>query len=187
MNPARSVKGYGSLLLRLSIAFAGAVLSGIYGIFHNVIVYPISWEYFDEMNLHYSHFDFGFSGRALAAEMGFLGTWWVGFFAAWLLARIAVSAWPPKEAFLRSLFGLGIVSAIAALGAIAGNHYSLTNPISQDWSEYFQSIVIQDTEAFVRVATIHREAYRGALFGTIVAVVVLLSQTRHREKETDIS
>ena len=73
----------------LGYAGLGAVLAGLYGILHDEITYTISPEYFTRLKFYqFDYADFGLPPRVLVAEIGFLATWWVGFFAAWFLARL---------------------------------------------------------------------------------------------------
>ena len=81
------------LLAMLGYALVGAALAGLYGIIHDQITYSISSEYFTRLKFaQFRWADFGLPARIFVAEIGFLATWWVGFFAGWFIARISVPA-----------------------------------------------------------------------------------------------
>lgn len=70
----------------IGVALVGGIVGGIYGIVHDQITYSISPEYFTK--LKFDQFDYaGLGDRIFVATIGFLATWWVGFIAAWFLAR----------------------------------------------------------------------------------------------------
>ncbi|MCU0874407.1 MAG: hypothetical protein MUE50_18895 [Pirellulaceae bacterium] len=82
----------------LGYAVLGAIVAGVYGILHDQVSYSISQEYFTRLKfLQFRYADFGWSQRVFVAEIGFLATWWVGFFAAWFIARVTVPAFPRTE------------------------------------------------------------------------------------------
>ena len=105
----------------LGYSALGGLLAGLYGIVHDQITYSISSEYFTRLKFaQFSYADFGFPPRILVGEIGFLATWWVGFFAAWFMARLAVPDLPPAAVFRLVLRGIAIVFACAPAAAIAG-------------------------------------------------------------------
>src|SRR6266567_3037820 len=88
----------------LAHAAVGAVLAGVYGVIHDEVTYSISAEYFTRLKFSQFHYaNFGLPPRVFVAEIGFLATWWVGFFAGWFMARVAVPAFPPSEAFRHTI------------------------------------------------------------------------------------
>jgi hypothetical protein len=164
----------------LGIAAIGGLVGGIYGILHDQITYSISPEYFTKLKFSQFHYaDFGFPVRVFVTEIGFLATWWVGFFAAWFLARIAVPAWPVSQAIKRcsSAFLIIFLTAFAAalvgylLGLAHGTDYS-------NWMDLCETLRVTDVPAFVRVAYIHNASYLGGLIGLIAAIIFL----KHRRK-----
>ena len=164
----------------LGIACLGAMLAGSYGIFHDQVTYSISSEYFTKMKFDQFHnANFGLPPRILVSEIGFLATWWVGFFSAWFLARIAVPAWPPAVAMRKCLAGFSIMLMLAFMAALIG--YVMGVFHSNDyahWQEYCQALGITDIPAFVRVAYIHNASYLGGLAGLVVAICFLLRQKK---------
>ena len=95
----------------LGYAVIGGLLAGMYGILHDQITYSISPEYFTHLKFDQFHYaNFGLPQRVFVAEIGFLATWWVGFFSAWFIARLTVPAFSRPAAFRHSLRGFAIVS-----------------------------------------------------------------------------
>ena len=87
----------------LGIAVAGALIAGTYGALHDQVTYSLSEAYFTKLKFHQFHYaNFGLPARGFVAVVGFLATWWVGVAAGWVLGRIAVPAWPGREAWRRS-------------------------------------------------------------------------------------
>jgi hypothetical protein len=160
----------------LGIALFGAVISGGYGILHDQITFSISEEYFTKLKFdQFRYADFGFPVRVLVGEIGFLATWWVGFFGGWFLARIAVPAWPARKAWWVCGRGFGIMigSALGAgvighlLGAFHSSDYSF-------WENLCEERGIVDVPAFVHVGLIHNSSYLGGLVGLVTAIVMLM-------------
>ena len=156
------------------LAVMGALIAGAYGILHDQISYTISPEYFTKLKFEQFHYaNFGFPRRVFVGEVGFLATWWVGFFAAWFLARLSVPTWSIKKAFQYTLTGFGIVfgSAMAAgiIGGVVG-YYRRSNSDFTGWQENTVMNGVRDLPAFVNVAYIHNAGYLGALVGLIAAL-----------------
>ena len=176
----------------LCYAALGAVFGGLYGIIHDQVTYSISPEYFTRLKFgQFSYADFGFPPRILVGEIGFLATWWVGFFAAWFLARTAIADLSPEAARRLMFRGFAIVftSAFAAalLGAVLGKH-RVANPDLSPWDAFQTELGIIDLPAFVRVAYIHNAGYLGGLIGLIAAICyVWRVKAKLRESPTGAS
>jgi len=159
----------------LGIALLGAIVGGLYGMVHDQITYSISQEYFTKLKFDQFHYaNFGFPIRVFVSEVGFLATWWVGFFSAWFLARIAVPSWPASVAFRRCLAGFAIIFILAFAAAVIG--YGLGVYHSNDysyWQDMCLSLGVTDIPAFVRVAYIHNASYIGGLIGLLAAILFL--------------
>jgi hypothetical protein len=166
----------------LTIAFLGAIISGLYGILHDQITYSISHEYFTKLKFHQFHYaNLGLPTPVFVSEIGFLATWWVGFFSGWFLARIAVPAWPTGVAVRRCLIGFSFIFALALIAGVVG--YLLGIHHSSDysnWQDMCSSLGVTDVPAFVRVAYIHNAGYIGGLLGLVLAIIYL-----QRLKKTD--
>jgi hypothetical protein len=164
-----------SLPAMVGCALAGAMLAGAYGILHDQVTYSISPEYFTRLKFQQFHYaDFGLAPRILVAEIGFLATWWVGFFAGWFIARVSVPTFPHAAVLRRSARGFVIVFAFAlaasvggyALGWLHGSDYST-------WQGLASRLGVVDLPSFVRVAYIHNASYAGGLVGLIAALLHL--------------
>jgi hypothetical protein len=153
----------------------GTLMAGVYGILHDQITYSISPEYFTRVKFIQFHWaDFGFPPRVFVAEIGFLATWWVGFAAAWFLARFTVPSLPPKHARQLILTGSLMIFASALTAATVGYFYGLFydfNNVSAEWLDTAEVLRIQDVPSFVRVANIHLASYLGGLIGLIAASI----------------
>jgi hypothetical protein len=165
-------------------ALLGAVVAACYGIIHDQVTYSISPEYFTKMKFQQFHYaNFGFPKRVFVAEVGVLATWWVGFIAAWFMARIVVPVVEPARRFKYILRGIGIMFAIAFAGSVTGcilGPQRIHDPNMDNWIGY-EAMGVQDLKAFVHVAYIHNASYIGGLCGLGVALIYLWSVTgNHR-------
>jgi hypothetical protein len=167
----------------LGIAFLGAIIAGVYGILHDQITYSISQGYFTKLKFNQFHYaNFGFPTRIFVSEIGFLATWWVGFFSGWFLARIAVPAWPAAAAFRKSLLGFSIIFISAFSAAVIGYFLGLHHSGDYSyWQDMCQRLGVTDIPAFVRVAYIHNASYIGGLIGLVVAIIFLLRLKKNEQ------
>lgn len=111
------------------------VVAGIYGIVHDQITYTISPEYFTKLKFDQFHYaDIGLSDRVFVAAIGFLATWWVGFFCAWFLVRHLIPEQPRSHALRQISIGVAIVFVCALLSATIGFGYGLWRGPSADYS-----------------------------------------------------
>ena len=167
----------------LGIACLGAVIAGLYGIIHDQITYSISAEYFTR--LKFSQFrwaNIGLPVRVFVAEIGFLATWWVGFIAGWVLARVIAQVAASRLMFALAVRGFAIVVGFAFGAAVIAFAYGLTqNPLPETsgLANFADSIGVSDVPAFVRVAYIHNAGYLGGLFGIVAAATLLWRKARH--------
>ncbi len=166
----------------LGYAVLGAVLAGLYGAIHDQITYALSPEYFTCLKFDQFHWaDVGLPPKMFVAEIGFLATWWVGFFAAWFLARVAVPALPADAACRCMLRGFLIVFALAVSGGLAGYALGLARQWGSGfaaWEATGANLGVADIPSFVRVAYIHNGGYLGGLVGLIVAIVYVRRITK---------
>jgi hypothetical protein len=157
----------------IGYAVLGSALAGVHGILHDQITYSISPEYFTRLKFQQFHYaDLGLPIRVLVAEVGFLATWWVGFFAAWFIARITVPAFPPAIAFRHTLRGFLFVLLFALAGSLVGYGLGLLHsPNYAAWGDLTSTLGVEDLPSFVRVAYIHNASYFGGLIGLVVAIL----------------
>ncbi len=154
-------------------AALGGLLGGIYGMIHDQVTYSLSHEYFTRFKFSQFHYaNFGLSPGIFVAEIGFLASWWVGFFAAWLIARLTVPAFPRPVAFRHTFRGFAIVFAAALLGSFAGYFFGLRHHADYSaWQDFTSTLGVVDVPSFVRVAYIHNASYLGGLTGLVVALI----------------
>jgi hypothetical protein len=159
----------------LGYALAGAMLAGLYGVVHDEITYSIGPEYFTRLKFQQFHYaDFGLAPRVLAAEIGFLATWWVGLLAGWFIARVSVPAFSPAAALRHSARGFLIVFAFALTASLGGYLLGLLHGSDYStWEGLASRLGIVDLPNFVRVAYIHNAAYLGVVIGLIAAIIHL--------------
>ncbi len=159
----------------LGYAVLGALLSGLYGIIHDQFTFSISNEYFTRLKfVQFEYANFGLPPRVFVAEIGFLASWWVGFFAGWFLARLAVPALPREKTFHHCFRGMIIVLGTALAGSLLGYLFGLRPGVElSGWQEIGSTLGIVDLSGFVRVAYIHNATYLGGFVGLIAAIVYL--------------
>src|SRR5690349_25000941 len=108
----------------LGVACVGALVAGCFGIVHDQVTYTISPEYFTRLKFDQFHWaELGFPRRVFVGEIGFLATWWVGFFAGWALARVTVAHVEPRAMFRIALPGFAIILGFTLAFAVAGFAY----------------------------------------------------------------
>jgi hypothetical protein len=147
----------------------GSLMSGLYGILHDHITYSISSEYFT--NLKFQQFRYaiieGYE-RVSVTIIGFLATWWVGFFCGWFLARWYIPGQSRYIACRQVYRGFISIFICSILFGVLGGLYGYLNgsDIEYDtWNPLFEKQNIQNKWGFVRVAYIHNLGYFGALVG----------------------
>lgn len=169
-------------LAMLRIAFVGAAIAGLYGIIHDQVTFSISPEYFTRLKFPQFHWaNTGLPVRLFVAEIGFLATWWVGFIAGWVLARISTQAAEPRPVFNLVTRGFAIVVGFAFVAAVAAFMYGLRRDIQSENSglaAFAVDLGVSDVPAFVRVAYIHNAGYLGGLLGLIAAALLLARKAR---------
>ena len=166
------------LPILLGCAGCGALLAGGYGIAHDQLTYTISPEYFTKLKFaQFAYADFGGPPRVLVAEIGFLATWWVGFFSGWFLARRLIPGQPRQAALRKIAAGFAIVFVTALLTGLVGFAFGLwSGPAAyySFWKPILKELKITDEWAFIRVAYIHNASYLGGLLGFAGALFWLL-------------
>jgi hypothetical protein len=172
----------------IRIGLVGGVVAGIYGVVHDQITYTISPEYFTKLKFaQFRYADLGFGDRVFASTVGFLATWWVGFIAAWFLARRLIPRQPRDHAIRQIRNGILCIFTCGVAFGIAGYGYGLwRRPDADDssWTMLFRELKIVDTWAFVRVAYIHNAGYLGGLIGLVVALLTFRPRARSARDHT---
>jgi hypothetical protein len=162
------------------VAAVGGIVGGTYGVLHDLVTYAISPEYFTKFKfLQFHYADLGLGERAFAATIGFLATWWVGFAAAWFLARRYVPDQPRRRALKQVAGGFLCVLGFGLTFGAAGYAWGLWRGPAANysaWAEMIYALEVTDTWAFVRVAYIHNAGYLGGLVGLVAALVAIRPQ-----------
>jgi hypothetical protein len=168
-----------------AFALAGALAGGGYGIVHDQITYTIAPEYFTKFKFHqFAWANAGLPTRGFVAEVGFLATWWVGAFAASILAALALFRWGQPVRVRKIFIGFGIVACAAivagTIGGVLGYHRRF-DPDFGNWQGFVLDNGVVDLPAFVNVGYIHNASYLGGLAGLLAAIVFVLIS---RKKQT---
>jgi hypothetical protein len=158
----------------VQITLLGALVAGMYGALHDQISFTISPEYFTKMKfLQFAYANFRWPQRLFASEVGFLGTWWVGLIAGWVLTRAGLAELMemPKRNYLVRAFAIviGVGATTGLIGALLG-----VVKVSGDlksWTEWQRKLALHDLPEFVIVAYLHAAGYLGGLLGLACAVV----------------
>lgn len=167
-----------NLLFILRWAILGSLIAGTYGVIHDQITYTISSEYFTNLKFKQFHYaNFGLGNRIFVATIGFLATWWVGFFAGWLFARLysakqdLINARKSVIKAFTIVFASGFVSAFIV--GIGGYLLINQNNIDQSWAYTLKTYSIKNAPYFMRVVYIHYASYAGGLMGIILSFVFI--------------
>jgi hypothetical protein len=161
----------------LGIAFAGALLAGIYGAVHDQLSYTISPEYFTKFKFRqFSWADAGMPARVFVAQIGFLASWWAGLIAGWLLARLGLTQLWLDGRRREAGIAFAIVPAVGILCGLAGLALGFARTRGDAlsaWNSWQDHGGIEDLRSFVMVAHLHWAAYAGAVVGTLASILYL--------------
>lgn len=162
------------------LSVIGSLIAGAYGIVHDQVTYSISSEYFTKLKFYqFDHINFGFAERLFVAQIGFMATWWVGFFSAWFIARLLFPVWPVQDAYRKSFKGFGIIFGGAMLGGVIGFFLGVTHSSDYSyWEPMIESLQVTEKADFVSVALIHNSGYLGGLIGLIGCLILLAVEKR---------
>lgn len=178
LYPRLSLHQFAWMLL---FGLVGALIAGAYGVLHDQITVRLGVEYFSRFKL--TQFDYLDASAPLhlnVMKIGFLATWWVGFFAGWFMGRVTLPHEPLKAAAQRCAMGVGCMIAVAVVFAVVADTWaptSLADTRIGNWSDMLSYYNIQDPLAFIRVGYIHNASYLGGLVG-LIGVLAWLRITR---------
>jgi hypothetical protein len=155
--------------------FISLLLAGVYGILHDQITYSISNEYFTKFK--YVQFGFApaqFGGhRSTVAVIGFLATWWVGFFIGVILAFVALifnNHIEMRKAVVKALIIVFCTAAIFGIIGYLRGHFYLTRTGVNWWLP--DNLI--DRNKFIIVGSIHNYSYLGGISGLLFSLVYLI-------------
>ena len=162
------------LRVTVRITLLGILAAGTYGALHDQISYSISPEYFTKLKFRqFARADFGWPPRVFASEVGFLGTWWVGLLAGWVLGRAGLAELTETTTRNYVARAVAIVISVGAsagvIGALIG--VAVSRGDLSDWAEWQRLLTLRDVPAFVIVAYLHAAGYLGGLLGLAFAIV----------------
>jgi hypothetical protein len=166
----------------IRLALLGAVVAGLYGAVHDQISYTISPEYFTKFKfVQFSYANFGWPDRLFAAAVGFLASWWVGLIGGWFVARAGLVQLPAstqRQCTVKAFLIVLMVTAFAGLvAAVIGAGLASWSDL-RGWSEFQQTLNLEDLVSFVIVAYLHVGSYLGGLIGLVLAVVYIRKKCR---------
>ncbi len=172
LYPRFTLRQFGWMLL---FGCGGAVIAGSYGIAHDQITFAIGPEYFTDFKFQqFFYLPKTQPERLIVAEIGFLATWWVGFFAGWFMGRLTIPHMPWRRAAALSLEGVAVMTGTALVAAVIAYLWAPTDqndPRMENWDGMFAGRDVIDVVAFAQVGYIHNASYLGGLMGLLVALV----------------
>jgi hypothetical protein len=180
LYPTFTLRQFGWMMV---FGFVGSLIAGIYGIIHDQVTFTLGYEYFTEFKFHQFHYlDKSKPERIVVAEIGFLATWWVGFFAGWFMGRLTIPHVPLSIAVRKSFTGVLIMLITSA--TFAGIARIIAPSIAEDprmahWQPLLMRSDVIDSVAFVQVGYIHNASYLGGLIGLILALLWLRVNRTH--------
>lgn len=185
LYPRFTLRQFGWMML---FGLGGALIAGTYGIAHDQITFSIGPEYFTEFKFHqFFYLPKTQPERLIVAEIGFLATWWVGFFAGWFMGRLSIPHLPWRRAAKLSLKGVLLMMATCISFALIAYGWAPTrqeDPRMESWDGMFAGRDVIDSVAFAQVGYIHNASYLGGLIGLIVALVWMrLKRSRMTKSE----
>lgn len=159
----------------MGFGLVGAGIAGAYGILHDQVTFTLSPEYFTHFKFdQFDYLDDTLSPRVRVAQIGFLATWWVGFFAGWFMGRVTLPHLPAATAARQALRAVSVMLGLALASGLAGGVFAPQDPDRlQAWQAFLDLRGVTDPAAFVRVGWIHNGSYLGALLGLIIALLWL--------------
>jgi hypothetical protein len=153
------------------LVMGATILAGLYGAIHDQFMFAISNEYFIKFKYNQFGFDPDWFGgdRQTVAIIGFLSSWWMGFYIGIILSLTGLlhkDARAMRKFTTRAIF-------VVLLTVICFGPYG-----------YFYSMARTEQGDFDTVASIHNFGYLGGVVGLILAVCYQIYQWRINRKLT---
>lgn len=167
------------LLNFILIILISILIAGIYGIIHDQITYSISNEYYTLFKFE----QFGINEWGITSEnvkvgiIGFLATWWVGFFLGIIYAFISLFLNSRKilRITIQSIFlNIGVTIVLGVIGYFYGVVFLEAENLNWYIPEQTKNI-----QAFINVGSIHNFGYLGGLVGLIVGVYNQIKKSKN--------
>lgn len=168
------MKKLGILLLVILIA---TLLAGSYGALHDQITFTISSEYFTVFKFDQFHFqEWGNNNpRLTTAWIGFLATWWVGFYIGIIQGLVGLIHKGPKLMFKYVMNSILITLGVAFLFGILGG---IVEVLNGETSPSCFPYEIQDCKSFRIVGSIHNFGYMGGEIGATIGLAYQIIKRR---------
>ena len=179
------IKLVAKTLIKVILTVAAcSVMAGVYGIIHDQITITVSLDYFRYFKgLEYIPVTY----RAGAAYIGWISTWWVGFFASLIMVVITLLK-TRSEHFVRIILlrCVKIMCVAAGLGLIAGVFGYLFPLENNVWFgflfpmqiKHFYDFALKNNvenyTAFFSVWMIHNFGYFGGGIGALWQIISIL-------------
>ena len=171
-------EGLHQFLNFILILFFSILIAGIYGVFHDQITYSISNEYYTFFKFNqFSISELAINNRIKVGIVGFLATWWVGFFLGIIYAFISLFLDTKKvlKITVKSIFlNICITILFGFLGFLYG--YLFLRAENLNWYIPEQTKNIQD---FINVGSIHNFGYMGGLAGLFFGIYYQIKNSKN--------
>ncbi|KAF2334274.1 hypothetical protein [Flavobacterium daemonense] len=159
------------------IIISSILIAGIYGILHDQITYTISPEYytlfkFEQFGIN----QWGVSNeRIKAGIVGFLATWWVGYYLGIIYAFVSLF-FKSKEILkitIKSIFFNLLTALVFGFLGFLWSFFFLDDKI--DWYIPANTRHVQD---FINVGSIHNFGYIGGVVGLFIGIYCLVKNAK---------
>ena len=163
------------------VALSGMLIGGIYGIFHDLVTFQLSPDYFILYKFpQFWYLDFGGPAIVWAASIGFVAVGGVGLIVGWFFARLLIPYRPLNHCFKLLLICFSIVLlvsfAFALICYLSMFVYELDQPFTSN-------LRLQKFEInLLRVSYLHFASYGGGLAGFFIAVYHLCRVRHHVDR-----
>jgi hypothetical protein len=160
-----------AFVLLLGVA---CVVAGLYGMVHNQISYTVSPEYFTAYKFRQFGIPAALQGRAGAALVGFLASWWMGVLIGLpvLFIGLILPSW--KLYASRCLIAMGVVVVTALLVGLAALVIASFAVTDTQLPAFRYPLGVVDKVAFARAGIMHDFSYLGGFLGIVTASLYLI-------------
>lgn len=159
----------------LLIIFLSCLMAGVYGIIHDQLTYTLSPEYYTEFKFGQFGLNYGNQNeRMLAALVGFLATWWVGFIIGTILGLVGFLYKSRMKMFSVTMKALLVTLSVAALTGVLGFVYAklfLVGQPIENFEGWYIPYSVKDIDSYIMVGSIHSFSYLGGAVGLVVGII----------------